>query len=296
MTTTRKPAPIKCVAPWAGSKRTLAPRIVELLGEHDTYVEPFVGGCSILPAKPRAAFEIINDANPAVVNVLQCVRNHAGTVKTILDRKPFDRETFETAKACVANCLPTCDPIDPELAAAQLVVWWMGANGLAGTTKPGWFARRHTKTGGDPAVRWYSFLASLLALSDRLQGVRIGGLDWQELLGAGGVVKAGTAIYVDPPYFTKSFRYAVDFAGMNDHLRLARFLNELKGRARIVVSYYDERDEASLFGGGSLLDDFYPPERWERHEVKVSKASANARTGATKTTATEVLLVNRGGK
>lgn len=85
MTPTRKPAPIKCVAPWAGGKRTLAPRIVELLGEHDTYVEPFVGGCAILPAKPRAAVEIINDANPAVVNVLRAMRDHG--------RRLFSRRT-----------------------------------------------------------------------------------------------------------------------------------------------------------------------------------------------------------
>lgn len=86
MTPSRKTAPIKCVAPWAGGKRTLAPRIVELLGEHDTYVEPFVGGCSILPQKRRSRSEYLNDANPAVVNVLRCVRNHAGTGLCTINR------------------------------------------------------------------------------------------------------------------------------------------------------------------------------------------------------------------
>ena len=50
------------------------------------------------------------------------------------------------------------------------------------------------------------------------------------------------------------------------------------------MAYYDAPELATL----------YPVDRWERHEVKVSKASANSRRGATKTTATEVLLVSRG--
>lgn len=34
---------ISAIAPWFGSKRTLAPRIVEVLGEHRAYWEPFCG-------------------------------------------------------------------------------------------------------------------------------------------------------------------------------------------------------------------------------------------------------------
>lgn len=49
------------------------------------------------------------------------------------------------------------------------------------------------------------------------------------------------------------------------------------------VSYYDD----------PLIPVLYPPDRWERHEVSVSKSSANARAGATKTAAVELLLVNR---
>lgn len=43
---------ITALAPWYGSKRTLAPRIVEQLGEHRAYWEPFCGSCAVLFAKP----------------------------------------------------------------------------------------------------------------------------------------------------------------------------------------------------------------------------------------------------
>lgn len=37
---------ITAIAPWFGSKRTLAPRIVAELGKHTSYFEPFCGSCS----------------------------------------------------------------------------------------------------------------------------------------------------------------------------------------------------------------------------------------------------------
>lgn len=280
-TTNRKPGTILAVAPWAGGKRTLAPRIVELLGEHDTYVEPFVGGCSILPAKPRAAFEIINDANPAVVNVLRAMRFNEYQLSRMLVPRAFDRQTFENAKSLLASIAPGADLIGTDIAAAQLVVWWMGANGYAGTTKTGWFAQRHTKTGGDPAVRWESFKRSLPALAERLRNVEIHNRDFRDFL-TDEKDRDAIAIYVDPPYFSKRIEYAHDFTAQ-DHVDLAAILNGFR-RARVVVSYYDSPELATL----------YPPDRWERHEVKVSKASANSRRGATKTMATEMLLVNRG--
>lgn len=280
MTTTRKPAPIKCVAPWAGGKRTLAPRIVELLGEHDTYVEPFVGGCSILPVKPRAAVEIINDANPAVANVLRAMRDHGRELGNLLDCYQFDKTIFQSARETIER--PSVFTYSYQRAAIQLVVWWMGANGYAGTTKTGWFAQRHTKTGGHPAVRWESFKRSLPAIAERLRGVLLANQDFRLFLRSRPHDARGIAIYADPPYFAKRIQYAHDFT-LKDHVDLAAILNRYR-RARVVVSYYDAPELATL----------YPPGRWERHEVKVSKASANARRGAMKTTATEVLLVNRG--
>lgn len=275
-TTFKIDAKILAVAPWAGAKRTLAPRIVELLGEHDTYVEPFVGGCAILPRKPKSKFEFLNDANPAVVNVLVCLRDFPQSIQAILDDTPFEREAFEIAKGYVADFTP-----DPRSAAAQLVVWWMGANGYAGTTKTGWFAQRHSKTGGDPSVRWESFKRSLPALAERLRDVQIFCGDFREMIAKSTEDRAGTAYYCDPPYFTKKFSYTHDFTAQ-DHADLAERLNQFR-RARVVVSYYDAPELATL----------YPADRWERHEVAVSKASANARTGATRTAATEILLVNR---
>lgn len=52
---TQSAAPIiTAIAPWFGSKRTLAPRIVAELGSHRAYWEPFCGSMAVLLAKPAA--------------------------------------------------------------------------------------------------------------------------------------------------------------------------------------------------------------------------------------------------
>ncbi len=44
-------AKITAIAPWFGGKRTLAPRIIEALGKHTAYWEPFCGSMAVLLAK-----------------------------------------------------------------------------------------------------------------------------------------------------------------------------------------------------------------------------------------------------
>jgi DNA adenine methylase len=279
---------IKCVSPWAGSKRTLAPKIIELLGKHDRYCEVFVGGCSILPAKPRVETEIVNDANCKIVNVLRCLQSESDTIIRALAPVEFDLGHFEYARGYLAAKNAVANP-GATTAAMQLVEWWMGPNGLAGTTTNAWFAQRHSKTGGSPESRWKSFKESLPELAARLAGVMVHWNPYQAFLQRIADV-AGTVMYVDPPYFAKSFRYEFDFSA-EDHRLLAKLLNSYR-QTRIVISYYDDVATDTLCDG-SLLDELYPPAKWRRIEVEMSKASASSSGKAKR--ATEVLLVNDAG-
>lgn len=66
--------PIKALAPWFGSKRTLAPRIVAELGKHRAYWEPFCGSMAVLLAKPESSHETVNDLHGDLVNLIRVVQ------------------------------------------------------------------------------------------------------------------------------------------------------------------------------------------------------------------------------
>lgn len=285
-------APIKALAPWAGGKRKLAKRIVELLGPHDAYYEPFVGGCSILLAKPRSRTEAVYDANPRAIGAIGVIRDNLTQLQELLANVEFDRDEFDMAVEAL-----TYGWIDAKVSpnqyvqcvANQLIVWWMGRNGEAGIVKSGKpsFGQRHTKTGGCPKVRWTNFKASLPSLSERLQGVTSQVADFKEVLlawyPAYSTDADGTAIYIDSPYFSKTFRYEHDFEPI-DHERLAGRLNSYR-RARVVVSYRAENSTEE-----SWLDTHYPRSLWRRVLIEQAKAMAHA-SGTTKRN-TEVLLIN----
>ena len=293
---TTAPMPIKALAPWFGGKRTLAPRIVELLGPHTCYFEPFAGGCSILMQKPPAPHETINDLHRDLVNLARVVRDPVAGAELYRRVRliPYAEAEFDASKATINHhrlrALPDpTEPPDVDRAEHYLRWVWLGRNGAAGLEprNKGGMCIRWAGNGGSPAVRWWGVLRSIAAWRRRLSRVVITCRDGFDML-ADIRDETGTAIYCDPPYLVKSDAYAHDFYAKpegadllrDDHDRLAEALGRFR-RARVVVSYYEHPRLATLYPG------------WTKHAIEMAKAQSHA-AGAIKR-ATEVLLVNDGG-
>lgn len=75
---------------YPGSKWNIAPRLVELIPEHHSYVEPFFGSGAVLFNKPVSDIETINDLDHDVVNIFRCIQEDA-TGQDI--EKPLDTVT-----------------------------------------------------------------------------------------------------------------------------------------------------------------------------------------------------------
>jgi len=275
----QKAMKIKALAPWFGAKRNLAPRIVELLGRHSIYWEPFCGSMAVLLAKPPCRMETVNDLHCDLINLAKVIQDRDTCLQLY---KRLRRVLFHEDIVAYANELIYDNQFEPTIERAfwYFIHSWIGRNGNAGCRDHNQqFCRRFTSKGGASETRFQSTIKSISAWRQRLRGVCILNMDAFEMLERIEDEKNGV-IYVDPPYFRKRDRYKYDFKP-EDHQRLAELLHRFK-RARIVISYYDHPKLTELYPG------------WYREEIVVSKAIAHqSARGKNKTKATEVLLVNQ---
>jgi DNA adenine methylase len=272
---------ISAIAPWYGSKRTLAPLIIEQLGPHSCYWEPFAGSCSVLLAKPPATYESVNDLHGDWFNLCLVLKDD-GMAKDLYARAYrtlFHESILPAAKGSLR--LPA--PKSPNVARAEtyLSFSWMSLNGVSGTPlhNTGTFAARYSAKGGNGATRWRSMVESIPDWHERLRGVQILNRDAFVVLESLDDA-IGTAIYVDPPYIEKGAKYVHDFKP-EDHDRLAETLRRFK-KARVVVSYYENPRLKDLYRG------------WTKVKCYVAKSMVNGgmrdKKGAQE--APEIMLIN----
>ena len=279
-------ATITALAPWFGSKRNLAPAIVEELGPHSCYWEPFCGSMAVLLFKQPCSQETVNDLHGDLINLGRVIQDDCLGPKLYRRLRRFfacrefmeeAAERFRSRDNGIADKVP-----DLERAFDYFASSWLGRNGVAGTSSYNQcFSRRFTKNGGHSGTRFNSAVDSIPAWRRRMRSVTILSEDAIGLLER--IEDApGLAIYCDPPYLLDtrgSARYVHEFS-IDDHVRLAEACRRFS-RARVVVSYYDHPDLEQLYPG------------WIQRKIEVSKAMASqgART-ANDVRATEVLILN----
>jgi len=273
---------IKAIAPWAGAKRNLAGKIIEQLGKHRVYWELCAGSLAVLLAKEPCVMETAVDLHGDMTNlafVLQdedmAIDLYGRAARTLMSDELF----ADARQRLLEHRTAESDIPHVERAFDYLLASWLGRNGVAGARNSKYgFCVRYTANGGHAAKRWRSVVESIPAWHYRLLNVTILRRDIFEV--AERIEdKAGTAIYCDPPYFEKGFKYVHDFEP-EDHVRLAAALDRFK-QARVVVSYYEHEQLAELYPG------------WTKHKIDVSKALAHqGRRGTNNTKAIEVLLTN----
>lgn len=276
-------AAIGSLAPWFGAKRTIASSIVEVLGPHQVYWEPFCGSMAVLLAKPLSRCEVVNDLHADLVNLARVIKHPMLGPKFYrqLRRTMFAEALFRESHAVIKSAWAAGEEPDMERAAHYFTVSWQGMNGVAGVASTSTnFAKRFSSLGGDPGVRWQGAVKSIPAWRKRLERVQVLSSDGIELLG-NIEDRDGTVIYCDPPYLKKGAKYLHDFES-SDHEQLAAALARFE-RTRCVVSYYDHPRLAELYPG------------WSRVHVETTKSLVNQgkRDQSGATPVTEVLLCNQ---
>src|SRR5437773_12135675 len=81
---------------YIGGKNRLANRIISLLPEHTTYVEPFAGGAQVFFHKQPSKVEVLNDLNGDIVNFFRICQWHHEELLRYLKYCVMSRRLYET--------------------------------------------------------------------------------------------------------------------------------------------------------------------------------------------------------
>jgi DNA adenine methylase len=268
---------IKAPVPWFGGKRRLAPKIVEALGKHDQYFEPFCGSMAVLFAKTPSRNETVNDLHRDLVNLIRVLSDEGSAVALYerLQRTIVCEALLDDAQGYLDK------PWGPfpigreklESAYWYFVASWMERNGAAGTKRKNFqLAVRWTLGGGSPTVRFRNAVDSIPVWHERLINVVILCRDAFKIMDRFEDA-THTAIYVDPPYpietrangggkgggggqYVHEFRHGHGTGSLiddpDDHARVATILHAYK-KARVVVSSYDCPRIRDLYEGWTVV-------------------------------------------
>jgi DNA adenine methylase len=218
-----------------GGKSYLARRIIELMPEHEVYIEPFCGGCSVLLNKPRVAAEVCGDAYGAVINFWRTLQRDVDNVVAILNDVAYRREDFNFAKKFCENIRPDSDPLTW---AVEFLVWNRMSRGGLGRDFA-WSERRRGGMPGDVNA-WDTMVRAMKQVRSRIGRVSFSATDARGLIFTYAKDNRDVLIYCDPPYLheTRAVRsaYAHEMS-YEDHMELLALLRRCEGK--VMLSGYD---------------------------------------------------------
>lgn len=231
---------------------------------HDEYREPFVGGGQVFFAKPKVEFNWLNDIFAELMNVYRTIQDDELRPKLtrLLSGEHVDKARHALMKEWT--------PRNPLESAHRF--YFLNRTSYSGIMhKPAW---GYHPLNSAPPKSWVEFIDKA---AEKLQGVRLTALDFEDVMRAPAVGKQ-VFMYLDPPYIEadQERAYAHSFT-MKDHERLVRLLRQTK--YKFLLTYDDCNTARRLYSWANLR-----PEEWWYN-------TANIRT-KTRKKGRELLITN----
>jgi DNA adenine methylase len=212
-----------------GSKARIAKRLVELLPEHNNYVEVFGGTAVVLLTKPISPVEVYNDIDGELVNFFTVLRERPDELIARCFLQPYAIDDFRKYRSEP----PSDDPVGRAARYMFLVNSAFRFHDFHSNTFATHIVGR--KKGDSSSIRWSSKamrwatkVGKLIAVAIRLRGVIIENRDFEEIIDI--YDRPETVFFCDPPYTQGVFSW--DFS---EHLRLARCLKGIKGKFLLTI-------------------------------------------------------------
>jgi DNA adenine methylase len=237
---------------WAGSKRSLLPRLRSYWpGGATRYIEPFCGSsCFFFDIQPSQA--ILGDLNEELIFALRAIKKAPQLVLESLRRLRMTRRNYYRIRA-----LSPLSLAEAERAARFLYLNRNCFNGIYRTNAKGEFNVPY----GPPRSGRPMEDTALLGAAQALTSASIIHADFERTLTR---ARSGDFVYLDPPYFLDSRRvfreYVPGSFGAQDLERLAAQLCRLEALgAKFVISYADSPEARDLL------------RRWKPRRVRVRR-------------------------
>jgi DNA adenine methylase len=216
--------------PYIGGKNRLAKKIISLLPEHITYVEPFAGGAQVLFHKSPSNVEVLNDLDFEIVNFFRVCQWHYQELLRYLQYCLVSRTLHELHLATNPATLT-----DIQRAAR---FFYLQKNSFGGLILKQKFHYGVTQPSNYNAVRIPEIIEQA---HKRLTRVQVESLPYERILGK--YDRPTTFFYLDPPYWGPKL-YKFNFTD-TDFEALAGRLGTLKGK--FILSLNDRAEVRRTF-------------------------------------------------
>jgi DNA adenine methylase len=222
---------------WIGGKSRLRKPIIDLLPKHTCYVEPFAGAAWVLFGKPPSDVEVLNDLDQDLTTFFRVVRDKPDELIASFEWELVSRAEFER----LAGLEPS------QLTDVQRAhrFYYLIMAGWGGELNYPRFQTSITDGGhGNRLIGALERLHERLRpVHQRLRTVIVENLDWRECINR--YDRAGTVMYIDPPYPENGCNYAHNMRDWESHRELAQRLYHTK--CKWILSSYDIPEIRELF-------------------------------------------------
>jgi len=215
-----KSSPLTPIFKWSGGKSKEIKIVENYFPEHfDTFIEPFVGGGSVLFYLQHSK-NIINDIHPDVYNFYETMKHHSEEVKAYVDTFRNEEELYYTIRS-------NTDP-DPIYRAARFLY-------LRKTCYRGMIRYNQKGEFNIPFGKYKSISYDKQFYAphvDLLRHTTIHNIDFLECCRQ--YDQPDNFVFLDPPYDSTFSNYGASFTKL-DHIRLYEWFSQAKCKCMLII-------------------------------------------------------------
>ena len=205
-----------------GGKSKLRKTIIDMIPEHNCYIELFFGAGWVYFGKEPSKVEVINDIDKELINLFKMIKYHAPEIERQLEYEFSGRDVFEEYKHCTLEYLT-------EIHRAVRFLYLISQS-FAGKGKDFGYG---TTSRPKPQIFYKNVLDEL---RERLRNTYVENLSFEKIIDK--YDREYSFFFCDPPYF-ETCGYGNEF-GEKEHLLLRDKLKEIKGKFLLTINEHEK--------------------------------------------------------